>query len=378
MPRPPRRPWRYHLPPAPPAVALGLGALIVAIALASGVDGPTLPPALLAVVLLASRGFGLSAGLAAAALGFLSLLWRAAAAAPEGWFLAFAPALDAVMWFAVAKLAAVLAAPPHMMLAREAVRREQAEAASRQQGLLLDELSHRVMNDLQRLVGMLRAEAAAEPQATEPLLRAAGRLQVMGRLHRRIAQRSSDTMTDSAGFIEALVEDLREAVAPGQPVALVAAVERHPLPVATAGDLGLVLNEMVTNALKHAFPDGRAGEVQVAFRRDGGLYELTVADDGIGTMAAGRAGEHPGGPHGPGGGLDGTSEGSRASGAPRPRSAGIGRGGFGGRLVRALAAQLGGRLEMGPGEAGGTVCRLRFPVPPRPAANPGRGEPIPR
>lgn len=361
MPRPSRRPWRSRLPPTPPAVAFGLGALVLAVAVAFSADAATLPFALLAMVLLTSRGLGLVAGLVVTALGFLLLLWQAAASGPNGWLLAFGPALQAVMWFAVAKLAAVLAAPPHKLLAREAARREQAEAASRQQGLLLDELSHRVMNDLQRLVGTLRAEAAAEPLAMEPLLRAAGRLQVMGRLHRRVAQRSSNTMTDSAGFIEALVDDLREAVVPGQAVALVTAVERHSLPIAAASDLGLVLNEMVTNALKHAFPEGRAGEVRVDFRRDGGLYELTVADDGIGIVVAGRVGEHAVGSNDALGGRVVTPAGGPGPGATGSGSSG--RVGFGHRLVRALAAQLGGRLEVGPGEVGGTVCRLRFPVP---------------
>ncbi len=382
MPRPPKRPWTFRLLPRLPGVALGLAAFAGILALATavlttgalatgaaGAAGAALPLGLLAVVLLAARGLGLAAGMVGAALGFLVMLWKALVDAPDGWLLAAGPAVDAVLWFAVAKLAAVLAAPPHALLAREAAQREQAEARSHQQTLLLDELSHRVMNDLQRLVGMLRAEAAAaDPHAAEPLMRAAGRLQVMGRLHRRMAQRPTEAVTDSAGLIEAVVDDLRESVAPDQPVTLVAAAEPHPLPLATAGDLGLVVNELVTNALKYAFPEGRTGEVRVTFQRDGGVYALTVADDGIGTAAVG--GDDPGQAGAPGrdAGRSGALDSGRArDGASRDGARKTGGrergGGFGGRLVRALAAQLGGRMEVGPGEAGGTVCRLQFPVP---------------
>jgi two-component system, sensor histidine kinase PdtaS len=69
--------------------------------------------------------------------------------------------------------------------------------------------------------------------------------------------------------------------------------------------------------------------VRVSFRREGEVFELTVADNGTGM--GGRQPERSGG--------------------------------LGWRLLRALAAQLGGRLETAGGEVGGTVCRLRFPVP---------------
>jgi anti-sigma regulatory factor (Ser/Thr protein kinase) len=67
-----------------------------------------------------------------------------------------------------------------------------------------------------------------------------------------------------------------------RPVALAAEAEMHPLDGERAVQLGLMLNEAVTNALNYAFPEERAGAVRVRSAREGGAFVLTVADDGIG------------------------------------------------------------------------------------------------
>ncbi len=65
-------------------------------------------------------------------------------------------------------------------------------------------------------------------------------------------------------------------------MALAAEAEMHPLDGERAVQLGLMLNEAVTNALNYAFPEERAGAVRVRSAREGGAFVLTVADDGIG------------------------------------------------------------------------------------------------
>lgn len=103
----------------------------------------------------------------------------------------------------------------------------------------------------------------------------------------------------------------------------------HPIDAGDARPLGLILNELVVNALKHAFPGDRAGTVRVDLRRRGDEHALTVLDDGVG--------------------MDPASP---------PRGTRLGR-----RMARALAAQLGGELETGPGEGGtGTRCTVRWPA----------------
>ncbi|TCZ65421.1 sensor histidine kinase [Roseicella aquatilis] len=280
---------------------------------------------LLAVVALVSIWLGLGAGLGASATGFAWLLWPDARAGT----LDTATLLRALLWFALAKGIAAAIALPRGQVARLLGRLRGSEAVARQRGLLLEEMSHRVRNDMQRLIGLLQAQAGVEPAAAAALMRAAGRLQVLGRVHRRLARRGGGNAVDSQAFLDGLTDDLRAALLPESGIALTVSAESHPLPVAVAGDVGLMVNELVTNALKYAFPRGRGGVVRIGFGREGDGYRLAVADNGVGLGHAR---------------LD------------------VANGGSGMRLVRALASQLGGRLEIMAGEVGGTLCVLSFPV----------------
>jgi two-component system, sensor histidine kinase PdtaS len=92
--------------------------------------------------------------------------------------------------------------------------------------------------------------------------------------------------------------------------------------------MGLVINELLTNALKYAFPGDRPGTVRVTFERQGDEFLLTIADNGVGMAFDGE-----------------------------PRGSGLGQ-----RLVRSMVAQLGGTFAIEPDSAaGGTVATVRFP-----------------
>ncbi len=148
---------------------------------------------------------------------------------------------------------------------------------------------------------------------------------------------------DTKDFIEGLCRDLERAQSGGElrPVALIAQAESHILDAERAVHLGLVLNELVTNALKYAFPDNGAGTVRVRFACEGESFALSVSDDGVGMSAD----ETP-------------SAASRTAGKQRPLGTGLGT-----RLLQGLAAQLRGTLSRHRGENGaGTLAELRFPV----------------
>ena len=304
-------------------------AFLLAGLLPEGGAAAWVPPLLLVAVLGAALALGLAGGLAGATAGFGLMLWRGGGWAPDGgWALSLAAVIEAFAWFAAAKLAVALVALPRRRNRRLADAAARAGETARRQDLLLAEWSHRVSNDLYLQVSMLRAQAGADPGAAGPLRAAAGRVQVLGRVHGRLSRgAAAGAPVDSHGFLEGLVADLRAAVQGGQPVALALTAESHPLALTAACDLGLVLNELVTNALKHAFPGGRVGSVRMAFRRQGEVFELVVADDGVGTAV------------------------------PAGRGSGLGT-----QLMRGLATQLGGRVDVASGEVGGTVCTLRFPV----------------
>lgn len=224
-------------------------------------------------------------------------------------------------------------------LAAEAMRRQteaaraRAEAGERERELLLVEFGHRVKNDMQRLASTLRLKAAcATPEAAAALRGAADQVNVVAAVHDRLAHRRGEVLVGMDEFLEDLVAGLRAGVAEARPVGLFVEAERHMLPHDRAGAVGLIANELVTNALKHAFPGDRAGAVTVGFRREGRDFVLAVADDGIGLP-------------------------DRADQAPESA-----RGGMGRKLVRALAAQLGGKLETRRREPTGTAHRLTLPV----------------
>src|SRR6185436_345353 len=119
---------------------------------------------------------------------------------------------------------------------------------------------------------------------------------------------------------EDLCNDLRVSAFSGKPIALDLSIESHDLDHQRAVAIGLIINELITNALKYAFPKERSGKISVSFEKHGGEFRFRVSDDGVG-----RATHEP--KKGAGHGLD---------------------------IVRTLAAQLGGRLEQKKTDVGAT------------------------
>ncbi len=200
--------------------------------------------------------------------------------------------------------------------------------------MALAEALHRARNDLQAVVSMLRLQAsvAANPDVRAALHDAEVRVTALASLNARLddAAREAGTGFDSAVFLKGLATDLQGMHFGHRTVTLEVDVQAHSLAAAEGKPLGLILNELVVNALKYAFPDGGCGTVRITFRRDGDEYVLAVADNGAGIDTAAPA--------------KGT--------------------GLGTRLVRALTRQLGGQFHIGHADACGTMCTVRWPVPP--------------
>jgi two-component sensor histidine kinase len=216
--------------------------------------------------------------------------------------------------------------------------RLQAEARENEREMLMVELSHRVKNDLAGLSATLLMQQTKASSETAAALRStAARLRVLSRLHDRLSRRDGHVAVDIHDFLQNLAEDIR-INAGFRPVGLFVRAERHMLSLAQASPIGLIVNELITNALKHAFPGARAGTIRIAFQMAGPDYLLCIADDGTGLP-------------------DAPQEEQEQEGQPR--------GGIGFRLVHALAAQLGGRIETAEtAQTGGTTYILRFPVKP--------------
>lgn len=150
--------------------------------------------------------------------------------------------------------------------------------------LLLLDVNHRVKNHLASAGGLLRLSlreaALADPQAV--IEGAARRIEVLGQVYDRLHLGGQATVVSARAFITGLCEDLSASVVGARPIRLEVEVDDVPLESSQAVPIGLVINELVENALKYAFAEGRAGRIAVNFVCENGHCVLTVADDGVG------------------------------------------------------------------------------------------------
>lgn len=205
-----------------------------------------------------------------------------------------------------------------------------AVAAEEEADLLLNELTHRVRNDLSNVISILRMQARSlDEAAAAPLQSAVDRLQVLAKLHRKLSRQGSSPVVDMKDFLHEICGHFRATTLPLRPVGLESDVEPIKLSSSRALAVGLIANELLTNAVKYAYPQERAGTIRLSLSTKGEQARLAVDDDGVGFTP----GEEPP--------VDGS--------------------GLGQRLVRSLAAQLGGEFLCETG-AGGTSCRVNFPL----------------
>lgn len=155
------------------------------------------------------------------------------------------------------------------------------------------EMNHRSKNNLQLIASVMSRQArnSDSPAVREAFELAIARIAAMGRVHSRLVRSHYDTSAvDGRDFIEGLCADLDFSLLRPRAVNIVVAAEPAKLSLSQATTVGLLINELVTNALKHAFPDDREGRITVRFGRQDGICRLVVADDGIGLSGDARPG----------------------------------------------------------------------------------------
>lgn len=148
--------------------------------------------------------------------------------------------------------------------------------------LLLREVAHRVANNFASLDALIRQRAMAsqDPKIQFAFEQASELVHVVARLNNRLNMAAGESTLDSQVFVSELCEDLKACARNG--IAVECRAERHDIPLTAAVPLGLIINELVTNSLKYAFPDRRPGLVRVAFMREDDHYHLVVEDNGVG------------------------------------------------------------------------------------------------
>lgn len=208
---------------------------------------------------------------------------------------------------------------------------QRLRTALREKELLLKEIYHRVKNNLQVVSSLLvlQSNNTQDAAARAMLEDSANRVKSMALVHEQLYQSGDLVRIAFATYVNQLIAHLKETYGHDGGVSLRTDIEDVELGIETAVPLGLIINELISNAYKHAFSDaGARGEIRLRLRHlDDGFLELSVTDAGKGLPADFNP--------------------------RRSRSLGM-------RLVVSLTEQLEGTFSFGPGEAGGTRFAVRF------------------
>jgi PAS domain S-box-containing protein len=212
---------------------------------------------------------------------------------------------------------------------------EQIKASLLEKEVLLKEIHHRVKNNLQVISSLLslQSEYLQDEGLRKALKESQNRVKSMAIIHQRLYQSGNLAEINFAGYIRELCSQLlRSYGAASRKISLDVQADEVALGVDRAIPCGIILNELISNALKYAFPGDDGGTVTVRLHAREHAVELSVSDDGVGLPA----------------GLDVRTNNS-----------------LGLKLVNMLAEQLGGAITMGadekrPEPRRGTVCALTF------------------
>jgi len=198
--------------------------------------------------------------------------------------------------------------------------------------VLLKEIHHRVKNNLQIICSMLSLQAGTlrQEEAIQALQVSRERVRSMALIHEKLYQSKDLSRIDFPDYMRDLVGQLGRAyLSLGRTVEVRCDLREPVFSVEKAIPSGLIINELVSNALKHAFPGDGPGKVLVAMSQDKeGAFELSVSDNGVGFP----------------GDLD----------PEKSDSLGL-------KLVAMLTKQLGGRLVLENGVGAGATFRIFFP-----------------
>ncbi len=211
-----------------------------------------------------------------------------------------------------------------------ASRTEDLTKANAEMAILLRELQHRVKNSMAVIASLVGIESAkvSAPEARASLETLGARVSALASLYDILYNTGGIGDIDLVDYIGRVVDSASESQgADMRDIAVERTIAPATIDMKRAVSIGLIVNELVTDCLKHGFPGGRRGTITVRLTRDSDELILEIADDGIGFTA----------------GVDPAAS-----------------GGFGLKLVELLAAQL--KAEYTVGTAGGARFRLRFPA----------------
>jgi two-component sensor histidine kinase/CheY-like chemotaxis protein len=214
--------------------------------------------------------------------------------------------------------------------------RDRYAALAAEREVLLREVNHRVGNSLQIIASLLHLQASSTTQedVKAALTNAMGRVAAVAQVHRRLYTSHDLKSVLLNLYLDALLEDLRRSASGNRMSRLTLKAEPVEMDPDRAVAIGIIVNELVMNAVKYAYPDG-AGPIHVELSAHGDDLVLAIADNGVGLNVK-----------------------------TDPRSTGMGQ-----RIVTAMASKLEASVERDPTHAGTRIV-LRFSRISRPVAEP--------
>jgi len=215
------------------------------------------------------------------------------------------------------------------IFARDRVYTKEITASLAEKDALLREVHHRVKNNLQIITSLLNLQkhGASDPELTRSLEISSGRVYVIALLHEQLYRSERISSISMQPYLQELCARLLQTHADPQRIGLTVNPNDVEVNLDAAVPLGLVCHEIVSNALRHAFPRDRTGHVFVSLTLNGGTGVLEVVDDGIGLPGSGET-----------------------------------HGGIGLSVVQALSNQIGGEAAYKARPESGTSFKLTFPV----------------
>ena len=201
-----------------------------------------------------------------------------------------------------------------------------AHAAQSATDMLLQEMSHRVKNKFSMISSIIALQVrSSTPEVSAALEDISSRVKVIATVHDYLQLSRHDGLIDMSEYLPGLCKALQQALCGPRPISMAASAISAQLRAEKALAVGVIVNELVTNAFKYAFEHDRPGHVKVALTREGANFILSVSDNGVGRQQEGRLG-------------------------------------LGTRLVSVFAGQLGGNATWEAGASGGCTALIRFPA----------------
>lgn len=178
--------------------------------------------------------------------------------------------------------------PVHVVAVRDITAHKQAQQrianSLQEKEALLKEIHHRVKNNLQVISSLLNLQSGQiEDEQTRVVFQESqNRIRSMALIHEKLYQSQDLSQIDFGDYVDNLIAILFRSYGSASSVAVKVEVRDVFLSAETAVLCGLILNELFSNAIKHAFVDGRSGQIIVKLEVENKRYCLTIADNGVG------------------------------------------------------------------------------------------------